>query len=308
MVIHTSPASPGCLPEMLQRTTHQRVRFGSDGDLLESGGVWVAPPDRHMLVEGRRLKIVRGARENRSRPAIDPTLRTAARSFGTALTAILLSGMLSDGTYGMGVVQSHGGRTVVQDPDSAAYPDMPRSAVANVHPQHVLPPSGIARLLNEIIHAESTSMQGNPPDDDTPQDALEKGERPTLEHPPAGSPSVFVCPDCGGAMWETNHNDLLRFRCHTGHAFNEDVMSMAQSETVESALWVALRTLEEKAKLSRRLSQRARQAQRPQDARWHEEAVAEADQQATAVYGLLMEMSRPPLPQAEEDHVAEHPP
>jgi two-component system, chemotaxis family, protein-glutamate methylesterase/glutaminase len=288
VVIHTSVDSPRTLAETLQRFSGLPVRYGSDGGSLQAGCVYLAPPDRHMLVDRRRLKIQRGARENRSRPAIDPTLRTAARCYGSALTAVLLSGNLSDGTYGLAVVKARGGLTVVQDPDSAEFPDMPRNAIVRVRPAHILSASEIGGLLNEVTMVETGQRTTEQQNLNQEQDPLDGNERPTLEQPPAGTPSAFMCPDCGGAMWEIDQHGLSQFRCHVGHAFNEDVLSIAQSETVETALWEALRALEEKVELSRRLGGRARDAGMTDLAARYQEAATEAAEQARAVQNLLM--------------------
>ncbi len=73
-----------------------------------------------------------------------------------------------------------------------------------------------------------------------------------------GKPSVYSCPNCGGVLWEIEDNDILRFRCRVGHAFSVESMFAGQSESVESALWVALKNLQESADLTRRLAQNAR--------------------------------------------------
>ena len=71
-------------------------------------------------------------------------------------------------------------------------------------------------------------------------------------------PSIFGCPECGGVLWEIEQKGLLRFRCCVGHAYTADHLRAEQRFVVETALWAALRALEESASLSRRLADRAR--------------------------------------------------
>lgn len=159
IVLHTAQDSPGVLPRILGSSARIEVEQAIEGATIEEGRVYVAQPDRHLLVVEGRLKVSRGPRENRSRPAIDPLFRTAAEWFGPKLVGVLLSGMLSDGTYGLAVIKARGGVTVTQDPDDAAYPDMPRTATVRVGVDHVLRPLQIARLLIDTTRASREGRQ-----------------------------------------------------------------------------------------------------------------------------------------------------
>lgn len=288
VVIHTPADSPGLLPMIVGRSSALKVQHAVDGEAFQRGCIYVAPPDRHLLLKADRMKVIRGPRENRSRPAIDPLFRTAARDFGPRVTAVLLSGVLNDGTYGMMAVKQGGGLAIVQDPGQADYPDMAASAIEDVEIDHVLPAIEIANLLKKLVMQpvvqEVVPMQR---EERGGQDRLEGPRTDTIEQPPPGDLAPFVCPDCGGALWEARHGKLHRYRCHVGHAYTAEALLAGQTEELEAALWAALRSLEENVELSRRLSQRASDAGHTRMAQQHQEHSNEMEQRAELVQRLL---------------------
>jgi two-component system chemotaxis response regulator CheB len=209
------------------------------------------------------MRVVRGPKENRHRPAIDPLFRSAARSYGTRTVGIVLSGMLDDGTAGLMAIKRRGGLAIVQRPSEALYPSMPQSALNHVHVDYCLPIDEIGPLLVSL-----TREPGGEQEVGLSADALEKevwtAEMGTdasdgQEH--VGQPSVFSCPECGGVLWEIKDGNFLRFRCRVGHALSAESMLAEQTEAVDKALWNAFKTLEEQVSLTRQLAQRA-QAQK----------------------------------------------
>lgn len=288
VVLHTSPESPGLLPTILQRSCALDVRHADDGLAIEAGTVYVARPDRHLLVTSGGMKLSRAARENRARPAIDPLFRTAARSFGPAAVGVLLSGFLNDGTYGLMSIKREGGVTVVQDPAQAEYRDMPQNALDDVDVDHVLPPVGIADLLKRLssqrTERRSVDMRR---DEEASADRVDAQAHSSVDDPPAGELAPFVCPDCGGALWETMEGRLTRYRCHVGHAFTGDHLLAGMDEELEGALWSALRAIEENVSLSRRLAERASDAGHGTTAQQHQEHAAEMEQRAALLQRLL---------------------
>jgi two-component system chemotaxis response regulator CheB len=166
--------------------------------------------------------------------------------------------MLNDGTSGLLAIKRCGGLAVVQDPGEATYPDMPRSALAHVEVDHVLSVAGIAALLPEL-----TALP-RPPPGETPEEirieVLIAAQELTVmpdQKPRLGTLSTFTCPDCHGAMSEIRENELVRFRCHTGHAYTLDALQVAQSEAWEKTLYEALRAQQEQEMLARRLAEEA---------------------------------------------------
>ncbi len=185
--------------------------------------------------------------------------RSAARSHGRGLVAVVLTGALDDGTAGLIAVHARGGVGVVQDPDEALYPSMPRSAVQGAHPEHVLPLASIGSKLAELVTAElpdGDDAPGAAPDGDRGADGEPRpGRRPRARA--LGPAAGLACPDCNGSLFWVEEGDLLRYRCRVGHAWSPQSLVARQSSATETALWTALRTLEEKASLTKDLSERA---------------------------------------------------
>lgn len=260
VVLHVSPHGTSYLPSILSRAGSLPATHPTDGQPIEKGKIFIAPPDHHMLVKDGHISLARGPRENGHRPAVDPLFRSAARSYGERVIGIILSGTLDDGTAGLMAVKLRGGIAVVQDPETATYPGMPRSAVENVRVDHVVPLSQIAPLVaHYAINNPGTVLPLSPSDPAEPATDAARLDESVLVDEKSGHPSVFACPECGGALWEINEGGLVRFRCRTGHAFSAQTLLAEQVESLEEALWVALRALEEQAELAERLAERAKQ-------------------------------------------------
>lgn len=150
-VIHIPASSPGRLVEILQRRTMLRVTWARDGDAIERGHIYIAPPDHHLVVDAGHMRLTHTPPEHHSRPAIDPLFRSAALAYGPRVIAVVLSGRLDDGTTGLQAVKERGGTTVVQDPADAAHPDMPRSALAHTTVDHVERASNLGALLGRLV-------------------------------------------------------------------------------------------------------------------------------------------------------------
>lgn len=255
VVLHVSATETSLLPQILARRTSLTVKHAEDGEPIQLGYVYVAPPDRHLLVNKDHVRVVRGPRENNHRPAIDPLFRSAALAYGRRVVGVVLSGSLDDGAVGLQAVSRAGGTGIVQDPDDALHRDMPEHAIAAGEPDYVAPLERIPGLLAQ--------MTQDPVDDETAEEQNELARETayaefdiSTETLPPGEKSVFGCPDCGGVLYELEDGGLLRYRCRIGHAYASESLDAAQEEAVELALGTALRQLEERAVLSRRLARR----------------------------------------------------
>jgi two-component system chemotaxis response regulator CheB len=204
------------------------------------------------------VSVERGPRENMHRPAIDPLFRTAAHHHGSRVIGVIASGALDDGTAGLQAVKDAGGIAVVQDPADAVCGSMPAHAMERVAVDHCVKASELPALLGRLAH------QPAPEPDARTQIPLETREEaiPAFERAVTGAAigieSGLTCPECSGILREVREGDVLRFRCRVGHAYTSQTMLEAQGETVEKALWVAVRSLEERSLLLDKLAEAAR--------------------------------------------------
>lgn len=260
LAVHLSADYPSILPEILSRTGSLPALHPANHEKLRPGKVYVARPDFHLLVEDGHVVLSRGPKENWHRPAIDPLFRSAARFYGAHVIGIVLSGQLDDGAAGLMAIRMRGGTTVVQDPKDAIAPQMPLNAIRYAEPDYVVPvtemPDLLSQLLQERIKSEPQPAEIGMSDeiDDEAREANLEEDSPHEKH---GKPSTFACPECHGVMWELEEGGLLRFRCRVGHAFTADSLTLAISDATEDALWAAMRALEEKAGLMRRVAPRS---------------------------------------------------
>lgn len=294
-VLHVAPYVPSALPEIVSRNGSLPVSLAIDGEAIERGRIYIAPPDHHLLVEREFMRVVRGPKENRVRPAVDPLFRSAAQSYGPRVVGVVLTGALDDGTAGLAAIKRRGGVAVVQDPKEALYPSMPRSAVKHVAVDHCLPLADIAPLLARLATTPApTETLYRVPETLKVETRIARTEESDMEDvEKLGSPSFFTCPECKGALWELNDGELLRFRCHVGHAFSAESLIAEQAEELENALWAALRSLEENAALSRRMAARARERKHQISLMRYEDNARQIDQRASVIREVLRNNEKP---------------
>jgi len=232
-----------------------------DGTAIEQRHIYVAPPDHHMLLEQGRIRVIRGPRENRHQPAIDPLFRSAGVAYGPRVVGVILTGSLDDGTAGLEAIKQRGGVAVVQNYTEALFSSMPHSAVEHVKVDYVLSLSAIAEKLRELAHEVVKESEESPVSRnmETEVSMAKMQIPPENEGEQVGTPSAYSCPECGGVLWEIHDGELLRFRCRVGHAFSVESMMAEQTDTIEEAMWIALKTLEESVSISHRMASQARQ-------------------------------------------------
>jgi|SRR5688572_1040207 len=291
VVLHTSPESPGVLADILNRAGQIPVSQACDHARLVAGHVYVAPPDRHLLVEPGRVRVMKGPREHRFRPAIDPLFRSAAQVFGPAAIGVVLTGNLDDGTAGLWTIKKLGGIAIVQDPSEAPFSSMPLHALNNVNVDHVVPLSRIGPLLVGLTADVIEERQLVPvPRQVDVEVAIAKGENPRaagLEQ--LGSPSRYSCPDCHGVLLELEDEGRIRFRCHTGHAYSVESLLAAMNDVIERAIITAVRSLEEGSILMQDVATQLTERTRGGETQRLLEASERAKQQAEAIRQLLLE-------------------
>ncbi|WP_067501556.1 chemotaxis protein CheB [Actinoplanes sp. TFC3] len=255
VVLHVPRNAPSALPAILSRSGPLPATAAVDGEPIRPGHIHVAPNDQHLLFIDGRIRLTRGPAENGHRPAVDPLFRSVARTAQQRAIGVVLSGSRDDGAAGMLSIAARGGTTVVQEPDDALYPWMPRAAMAQTSIDHILPAAKIGGLLAEITAMDLPAHPApNPADSllDAEVSISELGPLTSdqLNVPPAG----FGCPSCGGSLFEIQEDPVPRYRCRVGHAWSPESLLDEQAIALEGALWIALRALEEKSELSRRMA------------------------------------------------------
>jgi len=275
VVLHVAPTGTSVLPAILARAGQLPVASPGDGDRLLPGQVYVAPPDNHLVVEDSVLRLSQAPRENGHRPAIDPTMRTAAQAYDGGTIGIVLSGSRDDGTAGLIAIKAGGGKAIVQDPEEALYPAMPRNAMEHVDVDAVLPIEAMASWILEQ-HVHTVQPEGLVPVKTSDNPGDEVREAP-------GEGTRFTCPDCGGVLFERRERALQRFECSVGHVFSIESLSSAQAEALEGALWAAVRSLEDRAALLGRLADRARHGSNPRSALTFERQAREVLERANMI-------------------------
>src|SRR4051794_13617850 len=260
IVLHMPRDAPSALPAILRRSGPLEADVAKDGEHLQLGRIYVAPSDHHLLVLENHIRLSRGPAENGHRPAVDPLFRSLARAFGRRAVGVVLSGSRDDGAAGLADIVAAGGAAVVQDPDDALYPWMPAAALESAPTKHVAAAAKIGGILAEITAADLPTMPPATGGDEAVRDAevaisdLDPLTTDDLGVPPAG----YGCPSCGGALFQIADGPVARYRCRIGHAWSAESLLEEQALALEGALWVALRALEEKSALSRRMAESRR--------------------------------------------------
>ncbi len=269
VVWHMAPEVRGVLPHVLNKRGTLPVSNAVDGEAIETGRIYIAPPDRHMVLEADCVRVTRGPKENRFRPAVDPLFRSAAYAFGRRVIGIILSGALDDGSSGLWTIKNSGGIAIVQHPRDAAVPSMPESALRLVDADYTAPVATIAAIIIQLCasaHTHSTeniqlNMEAKERADAEIRAA--KNEGGAYEIMQYGDLSPYACPECHGVLTALREGGRIRFRCHTGHAYSADSLLTSLLENIDDGLWNAIRGLEESAMLLNHLGDHSAERNQP---------------------------------------------
>jgi two-component system, chemotaxis family, protein-glutamate methylesterase/glutaminase len=274
VVLHLAPTSTSALAGILERAGALPCRPAANGEPLRHGHVLVAPPDHHLLVEDGRVQLGVGPRENGHRPSVDVLFRSAALARPGGVVGVVLSGTRDDGSAGLAVIKSNGGTAVVQDPDDALYSGMPANALAHVAVDAVAP---VALMAQAIV----AMVTGGP----LPADV--RTSSPAVDPPVSEQGLTLVCPECGRVLSEREDHGMQRWRCHVGHVYSPSSLEAEQGADVEAALWTALRSLEDRAALLRRLAEQSGRRGRPRSAASFAHQAAQTQRQADLLRGVV---------------------
>jgi two-component system, chemotaxis family, protein-glutamate methylesterase/glutaminase len=260
VVIHTSQTGPYLLPKLLRRDTALEFATVEDKQPLSYGKIYLARPNLHLLLEDHQMRVVFGPKENRLRPAIDPLFRSAAWAHQSRVVGVLLSGGLDDGVAGLWDIHCCGGVTIVQDPDSALFPDLVRNALSAMSIDYVAPPEKIAQILRDLAGTPAAKPKSQPKERDriSVENEIETDRaNHAAKLNGVGEPSGYTCPSCGGPLWKLRTQAVDRYRCRVGHGYSSASLFQACWETSERQLYSALQLLEENAQLGNQMIAKA---------------------------------------------------
>ena len=259
VVWHLSPGLKSILPSVLNRSGPLRAVHPKDGDRIEPGRIYVAPNDHHMLLEKGYVRITKGPKENRFRPAIDPLFRSAAYIYGPRVIGVVMTGGLDDGTAGLYTIKLRGGTAIVQEPADAMIRSMPLNALQYTDADYKLPIVQIGELIARLVREEATAMPrvGADEQEKTRREVKIAEGADALEENVMkfGILSPFTCPECRGVLTMLEEGKIVRFRCHTGHAVGSSSLLQGAGEIVEEKLWDGVRALDEVVMLLNKLGE-----------------------------------------------------
>ncbi len=286
IVWHMSPDVRGVLPRVLSRVTNIPVAHAYDQEPVSTNRIYVAPPDHHMLIEDGHVRVTRGPKENRFRPAVDPLFRSAAYSYSNRVIGVVLTGALDDGTAGLWTIKHYGGIAVVQDPNDAEVPSMPENAIREVAVDHIVPLRVMTSLLVDLSQEEVEVNKGVMKIDEKTKVEIKIAENDSafdagiMEF---GSLTPFTCPECHGVLSTLKDGDRVRYRCHTGHAHSADSLLTSITENIEDSLYSAMRGVEESMMLLNHMGDHFAESNQPRLAALYFQKASEAAARAQLV-------------------------
>ncbi len=237
VVIHMHPRSKSLMAEILTRSGPLIASQAEHNAQIESGRIYVAPPDHHLIIERNRMCVSMGPKENYERPSINVTFRSAALAYGAQVIGVVLTGQLDDGAAGLWEIKRRGGVAVVQHPEEAVFPSMPLSALREVEADHTVRLAEMGPLLGHLSRQNRIKYE------------VSQG------HPDVQPKVVdLTCPECRGTIWEVSQGRTTAYRCRVGHSFSPRTMLAEHSAAQEKALWAAIVALEEGAVLVNKLA------------------------------------------------------
>jgi two-component system chemotaxis response regulator CheB len=264
VVWHISPNHRSILPGVLSRAGKLPAAHAVDGEPIRPGRIYVAPPAYHLVLEVDRVRLTKGPKENRFRPAVDTLFRSAAYAFGPRVIGIILTGALDDDSAGLWSIEDRGGIAIVQDPEEAENPSMPASAKQHVEIDYCIPIAQIAETVINLIGSQAAETGESPASKSLEiETRIAFGDNPLAEGiMTLGEASTFTCPECHGVLIEITNGKLNWFRCHTGHAFSINSLLAGLAESTENALWSAVRAIDENIMLLNHMAQHAQKAEK----------------------------------------------
>jgi two-component system chemotaxis response regulator CheB len=293
VVMHMGKQSmPEIILQHIQKNTGFSCVLPSHGDPIKKGHLYIAPRDCHMLLTKGVIHITKGPHENRWRPSIDVLFRSAAAAYDSRTIGIVLSGMMDDGTSGMSAIKRSGGVCIVQEPEEAEFPDMPKNVLNNVDVDYRVPVNDIGYILDDLF-AKPQGPMHEIPEDIRIEAAITQNMASNInDMSKIADQSVFTCPECGGGLWAVKNDKAHRYRCHTGHTYNEKLLVETQAEAVEGSVWVCIRMLEERKALLRTVAEHEDQDGHSDEAQQNAAKANDIQQHIDRLKALLVTMNK----------------
>lgn len=233
VVLHLGAGPDSHLPAILQGAGALPAMHAVDKAPIEHGRIYVAKPDLHLVLEQGHMHVQRGPKENFHRPAINPLFRSAALAYGDRVAGVLLTGLRDDGVPGLWEIKRRGGVAIIQDPEEAQFPDMPRNAAEAVSIDYPVSVADMPALLTRL------AIEGCEPEEFTGEQDMEK------------QPTELSCPECQGVLSARPAGRVPEFSCTIGHRYSGGILRDALTTADENALWAAVRALEQSAIFAR---------------------------------------------------------
>ena len=290
VVLHIPADTPSQLDRILAHSTQLAVDIAQDGEPIRNGHVYVASADRHLMATAQGIRLSRGPKEGRARPSVDVLFRSAATAFGSRVIGVILSGALDDGTAGLWAIKDHQGATLVQLPSEAMQPSMPQSAIEHVQVDFVGSVQALGARVGELVGTAAPDMAPTA----STQLALEnhiamEGNALKSGVMNLGNVSKYTCPDCHGVLVQIEEGTIVRFRCHTGHAFSLKTLMAQVNEAIDSGLWATLRAVEERVMLLRQMGQLAQASGARDEANTLCQQAAESEKRLQPLRDLVLD-------------------
>jgi len=244
VVMHIPARGRTYLPQILTRAGKIPAAHAVDGESIQPGRIYIAPPDHHLLVEQGHVHLNCGPKEQHHRPGINILFRSAAAVYDGRVVGVVLSGELDDGTAGLWEIKRRGGTAVVQHPEEAPFSSMPLSALREVEVDYTIRVGEMADLLVSLAGETNASRE------QAKEVRTALGDTGgLLRHL-----TDITCPDCRGTIWEVRRGQFTDYECRVGHTFSSQTMLTEHLATEENTLYAAINALSEGASLLRRLA------------------------------------------------------
>ncbi|TBW29181.1 chemotaxis protein CheB [Gramella sp. KN1008] len=287
VVVHSSFDMISSFSSYLNRKIEMEVIDCEENIIIKPGKVYVGVPNQHMVLIDGKLSNSNGPRENLFRPSIDVMFRSAAVTYGNRCVGVLLSGRLNDGTVGLEAIKRCGGKTIIQNPETAEFSGMPLTAKKFVDIDYTAELEDIGDLIKEIIE-KPLPQNVEIPNTLKREAAIStkiKSQVKTEDY--LGEQVALSCASCGGPLWRIKDTGIPRYRCHVGHSFSEESLLLAQNENLEETLWVCLRTLEEKKVLLLNIADNFAEKGSSQISRSYKDKIEEVDEHIDRLRALM---------------------